>query len=133
VVAVKIDDHAMMGKDVRLGEVEFPVEDLEELSLYPIHVSLAENAGGDGPVDVPQRRVIDELGGNHEGAEEHSLTGPVLCLDVEIWLGPSDIHECDEEDGDLYRSTTDDVQDETLKGHPFVSRRRPIPGRRLIA
>ena len=50
---MKVDDCIIVGKDVRLGEVELPGEDLEELSFYPIHVSLAENAGGESPVDVP--------------------------------------------------------------------------------
>lgn len=49
-----------------------------------------------------------------------------------MWLGPSDIHECGEEDGHLHRSTTDDVPDETLEGHPFASQRSSIPSRRLI-
>lgn len=41
-----------MSEDVFLGEVEFPGEDLEELSFNPIHVSLAENTGGESPMDV---------------------------------------------------------------------------------
>jgi hypothetical protein len=53
VVVVKLDDCTIVGKDVLLGEVELPGKDLEELSFYPIHVSFAENASGESPVDVP--------------------------------------------------------------------------------
>jgi len=51
---------------------------------------------------------------------------------VEVWLSPSDIYECGEEDGHLDTSTTDDVPDETLEGHSFASQRSPIPSSRLI-
>ena len=50
---VKIDDCIILGKNVCLGEAEFPGKNFEELSLYPVHVSLAENNGGESPVDVP--------------------------------------------------------------------------------
>ena len=49
-----------------------------------------------------------------------------------MWLSPSDIDERGEEDGHLYRSTTDDVPDETLEGHPFASQRSFIPSHRPI-
>ena len=42
-----------MGKDVILGEVELPGEDFKKLSLYPVHVSLAKDTGGESPVNVP--------------------------------------------------------------------------------
>jgi len=53
-VVVKAENCAVVDEDVRFLEVELPSEDLEELSLYPIHVSLAENASGESPVDVLQ-------------------------------------------------------------------------------
>jgi hypothetical protein len=52
-VVVKADDCTVMSKDVLLGKVELPGEDFKELSLYPVHVSLAENTGSESPVDVP--------------------------------------------------------------------------------
>ena len=42
-----------MGEDVVLGKVELPGEDFKKLSLYPVHVSLAKDTGGESPVDVP--------------------------------------------------------------------------------
>jgi hypothetical protein len=50
-----------MGENVWLGEVELPGDDLEELSFDPVHVSLAENTGGESPMDVLQCRIIGEL------------------------------------------------------------------------
>jgi len=43
----------MVGEDVSLGEAELPGEDFEELSFYPVHVSLAKDTGGESPVDIP--------------------------------------------------------------------------------
>jgi len=52
-VVVKVDDCTVVSEDVCLGEVELPGNDFKELSLYPVHVSLAENASSESPVDVP--------------------------------------------------------------------------------
>jgi hypothetical protein len=43
----------VVGDDVLFGDAEFPVEDLEKLSLYPVHVSLAKDTSGESPVYVP--------------------------------------------------------------------------------
>jgi len=51
--AVEVDDGIVVGEDVLLGEVEFPGEDIEELSFYPVHVSFAKDTGGESPMDVP--------------------------------------------------------------------------------
>jgi len=52
-----------------------------------------------------------------------------------VEVGPSlgDVDECDEEDGHLYGSATDDVPDETLEGHSSASQRCPVPSSRLVA
>ena len=47
-----MDDVAIVGKDVLLVDTELPVEDLEELSLYSVHISLAKDTGGQSPVNV---------------------------------------------------------------------------------
>jgi len=51
-VVVKVDDGTVVGEDVLLGEAKLPGKDFEELSLYPVHVSLAKDTGGKSPVDV---------------------------------------------------------------------------------
>jgi len=42
-----------VGEDVLLGEVEFPGEDIKELSFYPVHVPFAKDVGGESPMDIP--------------------------------------------------------------------------------
>lgn len=49
---VKVDDGTVVGDDVRLANIEFPCEDVEELAFYPVHVSLAKDASGQSPMDV---------------------------------------------------------------------------------
>jgi hypothetical protein len=49
---VEADDGSVVGDDVHLVDVELPGEDIEELSLYPVHVSLAKDTGGESPMDV---------------------------------------------------------------------------------
>jgi len=50
-----------MSENILLGEVELPGDDLQELSFNPVHVSLAENAGGESPMDILQCRIIGKL------------------------------------------------------------------------
>jgi hypothetical protein len=54
-------------EDVFLGETELPSEDAQELSLYPVHVSLTEgnvlareNTGKD-PANAPKCGIIGVL------------------------------------------------------------------------
>ena len=49
---VKVDNRAVVSENVGLGKVELPGDDLEELPFNSVHVSLAENTGGESPVDV---------------------------------------------------------------------------------
>jgi hypothetical protein len=44
-----------------------------------------------------QGGIRTDLGSNHESTKEHSLIGPFLGLEVEIWFCPGDIDESDEE------------------------------------
>jgi len=50
---VKTDDGTVVDEDVHLGHTKLPSEDLEELSLYAVDISLAKDTGGESPVDVP--------------------------------------------------------------------------------
>lgn len=47
------DTQVVMGNDLCLGDDEFPVEDIEELSLHSTHISPAKKPGGKGPMGAP--------------------------------------------------------------------------------
>ena len=48
----EVGEGTVVGDDVLFGDAKFPVEDLEKLSLYPVHVSLAKDTGSESPMDV---------------------------------------------------------------------------------
>jgi len=53
----------VVGQDVILGDREIPVEDLEELSFDPAHVTFAKDTGAQRPVGVSETGIIGVLGG----------------------------------------------------------------------
>ena len=50
---VEVDNGTVVGEDVHLGDAELPGKDVEKLSFDSVHVPLAEDSGGEGPVNVP--------------------------------------------------------------------------------
>ena len=59
-------------------------------------------------------------------------TGPILGLDVEVWLGLDGVYECNEEDVDFRRSATDGVPSEVLEGDLSASQLGPAPSCRPV-
>lgn len=89
-VPVKCDDRIVVDEDLFLGEAKFPGEDTQKLSLDSVNVLLGETGGG-GPCFILVCAVVGILGSNHESTKEHSLIGPILGLEMEIWFCPGDI------------------------------------------
>ena len=50
---VEVDNGTVVGEDVHLGDAELPGKDVEKLSFNSVHVPLAEDSSGEGPVNVP--------------------------------------------------------------------------------
>lgn len=111
-----------MYEDVFLSETELPVEDSEEFPFYFIHVSFAKGSllagdnGGESPADSAERSIVSILGSNYESTKEHSFIGPVLRLDVEVFLCPRNVDKGDEENGHPHGSVVNEIPDETLEG-----------------
>jgi len=61
--AVSADSHQalVVAQKVVLGNVEFEIEDIEELALDATDVTLAENTGAQCPVNVLQSRIVEVL------------------------------------------------------------------------
>ena len=114
--SVANDTVCEIGDGTRLSGEEHPVENFEKLSLYFIHAFLAKNTS-ESPMDVPYCKIvgvlrrtwseawqISRVGGERtlkrqRGTKDHLLTGPVLPLDTEVWLGSREVDRCGEGDG----------------------------------
>ena len=115
-------DSVVVCEDIGLGNGEFEVEDVEELTLDAADVTLAEDASAECPVDILECGVIQVLRrgtrkesgyesmtsmvstylvGEDECAEEDALVGPLLEGDLYVGLGTLDVDEGDQEGGDL--------------------------------
>lgn len=57
------EDGVVMCKEIGFGDGEFEVEDIEELTLDPTDIPLAEDPGAECPVDILECRVIQVLRG----------------------------------------------------------------------
>ncbi len=57
------EDGVVMCKEIGFGDGEFEVEDIEELTLDPTDITLAEDPGAECPVDILECRVIQVLRG----------------------------------------------------------------------
>lgn len=56
-------DGGVVREEVRLGDGEVPVEDVEELALDAADIALAKDAGAERPVDVLEGGVVEILQG----------------------------------------------------------------------
>lgn len=123
-------DGGVVREEVRLGDGEVPVEDVEELALDAADIALAKDAGAERPVDVLEGGVVEILVGYDERPEEDALAGPLLEGDLEVGLCAGDVDEGDEEGGDGDFCATDDVGDELGKlGVLCVARQGATAGR----
>lgn len=123
------EDGIVVREEVRLGEAELVVEDVEELALDAPDIPLAEDTRAECPVDVLQRRVIavlergrevsvwdrregpedTHLVSKYECSEEYALASPLLERDLQMWLCPVDVDEGHKQYGNLDLCFVEDV------------------------
>ena len=103
-----------------LGDGQLVVQDIEELPLHPSDVLDSKNAGGIGPTDIFQRRIVrilqlqrlahsdrrnegsTNLMSQDEGTEENTMKSPFFGLDGQMGPCPPHVDEGDEDIGDAH-------------------------------
>jgi hypothetical protein len=113
-------DRVMVGHNVIFADAQLEIEHVKEFALDPTNVALAEYARAHGPVHVLERRVIQVLARDDEGAKEYSFVGPLFECDVEVGLGPVEIDECGQDDRHFYFGPDEDVVDHGRECRSFV-------------
>lgn len=84
----------MVVEDIRFGDRQIPIQDIQELALDAADISLSKGTRYEGPMDVFECRIVGIFGSNHESAEEDSFASPVLGFDRQVGLRAVDVDEC---------------------------------------